>query len=230
MILPPFPVRSVLPSTINAAIAIIDHNSVEHHFSPKFYGEQRVISEYFGTTNSDVIEHWERTMGRFWIRSKCSHALWKLSYWLRNQIESRLPQSLFQPLVPYIGMNIRFSDNVQDFEKDFSRLANITRDFNTFMMKADEIRKETGITMIYLATACTAIIDALSNEEKNGYTFYFQTDAPRMYIMDNLWFRASRESSAASVATHVKVLRRADYLLGNVQSNVYRLALEANSA
>jgi hypothetical protein len=222
--------ENVLPATINAAVGIIDHDSVEHYFSPKFYGQQRIISEYFGTPNADVIEHWERAMGRFWIRSQCSHALWKPSHWLRHQIESRLPQSLFQPLVPYIGMHIRFSDNVQDFEKDFSRLANITRDFHNFMMKANEIRKDTGITTIYLATDYAAIIDALSHEENNGFKFYFQPDAPRTYTKDHLWFKASRDSSAASVATDVEVLRRADYLIGSFQSNVYRLAVELNTA
>jgi Alpha-(1,6)-fucosyltransferase N- and catalytic domains len=150
--------------------------------------------------------------------------------WLQNEIGSRLPKSLFQPPVKYIGIHLRFSDNVIDFEKDFSRLANITRDFNNFLSKANNIRKDTGISRIYLATDYAAIVDTLTKEEKDGFTFSFQPDAPRTNTKDHLWFNTSRKSSAAAIATDVEVLRRADYLIGSFHSNVYRLATELNTA
>ena len=45
-----------------------------------------------------------------------------------------------------------------------------------------------------------------------------------------MWFGKSKASSAAAIATDLEVLRKANYLIGSFQTNVYRLATELNMA
>ena len=48
-----------------------------------------------GTSHVDHMEYWERTMGRFWIRSQIAHYLWsRPSRGLSTVIKERLPNWL----------------------------------------------------------------------------------------------------------------------------------------
>jgi hypothetical protein len=127
-------------------------------------------------------------------------------------------------------MHIRFTDNIGSLWNDFGRNANVTRDLHHFMKIAQDIRNKTGISTIYLATDSSTILNAVQDSTYPGWSFVVQQNVIRSSETRWIWFRESRGSSAAAVATDIEVLRRADYLIGSYQSNVYRLVTELNSA
>ena len=232
---------SVVNATVMGAYGIINHKS-SPYFHTGYYGNQRVIENLNlqkKTQYVDTIEHWERAMGRFWIRAQMVHYLWKPSVGLQSEMQLRLPKDLLlgaagaaTTTTPYIGMHIRFTDNVANLWKDFGRNANETRSLSHIMEIAQEIRAETGISTIYLATDSIKTLQALQDSSYNnaGWSFVVQQNVPRSAGTEWTWFKQSRGSSAAAIATDVEVLRRADYLIGSFQSNVYRLVAELNTA
>jgi hypothetical protein len=184
--------------------------------------------------NIDVIEYWERSMGRYWIRAQMVHYLWRPAVGLKTEMEKRLPPPAFFEK-PYIGMHIRYSDNIGSFWRDFGRDATATRGLHHFMELAQEIRNETAIDTIYLATDSKMVLELLENTTryKSSWSFHIQQDVIRANADQEsqwLWFGRSRGASAAMIAADIEVLRRADYLVGSYQSNVYRLATELNTA
>ena len=162
------------------------------------------------------------------------HFLFKPSAQLQREIDARFPRQLLDGR-PYIGFHIRFSDNIRDFRRSFGRDAAVTRDFTRFMAHADYIRSQHAphIRAIFLATDNQ---DILAESEKPEYasqwTFVRQENVQRTAgdQLQFLWFAAGRSSAAPAIATDLEVLRRADFLVGSFQSNVYRLAAEANLA
>jgi hypothetical protein len=57
-----------------------------------------------------------------------------------------------------------------------------------------------------------------------------QANVERTTSIKFFWYGRGRSKAAAGVATDVEMLRRADFLVGSFQSNVYRLAAELNLA
>ena len=221
--------------TVVGSYGIINHD-FSRFFHSGYYGNKRIVDSLKagprgGWPTADSIEHWERAMGRFWIRAQMVHFMWKPSVGLQSEMDKRLPRAkLLDAQTPFIGMHIRFTDNVANLWKDFGRDANATRSLTHFMDIAQEIRTKTGISTIYLATDSIKTMQQLQDSKYPEWTFVVQDDVPRSSGTEWTWFRNSRASSAAAIATDIEVLRRADYLIGSFQSNVYRLAAELNTA
>ena len=77
------------------------------------------------TIMADVIPHWERKYGRYWIRSQMVHFLWtRQSQWLREEIDKRLSYPVDKP---FIGIHVRFTDNVPDLAQSFGRNATFSK-------------------------------------------------------------------------------------------------------
>jgi len=225
----------VVNASTPQALGIVNHAGSKYFHSGHF-GHDRVRDDVQFRTefvNSDHLLHWERTMGRFWLRAQMAHYLWKPSVGLASEMKLRLPNELMDnPDTKFIGMHVRYSDNVGSLYKDFGRDASKTRSVEHFMDMARAIRNETGISTIYLATDSTLFLDALhaSSHHEREWTFVIQPNVTRTASTAWLWFRHQRSISAAGIAADVEVLRRADYLIGSFQSNVFRLAAELNTA
>lgn len=217
--------------------------STSKYFQTKYYGPDRVAwapTSFVGrpTELADVLAHWERAHGRFWVRAQMAHYLWRPSGWLQYEIEQSAPPALVKQGTlpePFIGFHIRKTDNIADFRKGFSRNATVTRSFDRFMAFAQEIRSsfpDKRIETIYLATDNSAVIEESKRTkwQKLGWKFVFQTNVQRTTEQDRMWFREGRSTAAGAIGADLEVLRRADFLVGSFQSNVYRLAAELNSA
>lgn len=180
----------------------------------------------------DVIPHYERTMGRFWVRAQMAHYLWHPSDGLQSEIDKRLPADLISGETKFIGMHIRKTDNAGSLKADFGRDAEITRSLSRYIEFAEEIRTEyPEIDTIYLATDNSKIAREAKHITKEGrWKFVIQKDVKRAISTEWMWFKESRAFGASSIATDLEVLRRADFLIGSHQSNVYRLATELNTA
>jgi hypothetical protein len=218
--------------------------STSKYFQTKYYGPESVVwapQSFVGrpTELADVLAHWERAHGRFWVRAQMAHFMWRPSGWLQHEIEHSVPPALVKhagtPETPFIGFHIRKTDNIADFRKAFSRNATLTRSFDRFMAFAEEIRSsfpDKHIETIYLATDNSAVIEESKRTtwQQLGWKFVFQTNVQRTTAQDRMWFRDGRSTAAGAIGTDLEVLRRADFLVGSFQSNVYRLAAELNSA
>ena len=209
------------------------------YFDTYLYGPTRVLSgrkwPWGRYAFSDVIPHWERVMGRFWIRAQTAHFLWQPNDWLREQVELRLlqppPEGPHQHHQRYIGMHIRFTDNRQALAREFGRDATVTRNFRTFMDHAAQIRLQHNVSVIYLSTDNDQMIEQTKRRiYRKKWTFLIQDEVQRGTSKRHLWFEEGRNVAAVAIATDLEVLRRADFLIGSHQSNVYRLACQLNSA
>jgi hypothetical protein len=196
----------------------------------------------------DVIPHWERTYGRYWIRSQMSHYLWRPSKSLQDEIDQRLPILLQVPPQPFIGMHIRYTDNIPDFAKGFARNATYTRQLSRYFNIAEQIRIQSNFPShqhhhqqqqqqqhhqptIFIATDHANVIE-WATQLFQGWTVIGQADnnVQRSTSQQRVWFATGRSSAAGAIATDLEVLRRADYLIGSFQSNVFRLAAQLNTA
>jgi hypothetical protein len=221
---------------------ILPGRPTSKYYDTMFYGPLRIAwapNDLHGrpTQLVDVLSHWERAHGRFWVRAQIAHYLWHPTDWLQQEIRLRLPPELgpdHRP-EPFIGFHVRKTDNIADFRKDFGRNATETRSFDRFMGFAEYIRRlypEKKIQKIYLATDNSDVI-AESKRKKwqdAGWQFVFQQDVQRSTNEERMWFRGGRSTAAAAIGTDLETLRRADFLVGSFQSNVYRLAAELNTA
>jgi hypothetical protein len=200
---------------------------------------------------ADVIRpYWERTFGRFWVRAQMTHYLWKPNAMLQAQITARMPSELVShgknkvdSETIWIGFHIQYTDNIKDLHRHFSRDAAATRGFYRFMELLAEIicswhfstsHTDKGHSyIIYLATDNTKVVEESRQRKWKdlGWKFITQEQVQRSHSQgERLWFSDGRGSAVGAIATDIEVLRRADFLVGSFQSNVYRLAAELNTA
>jgi hypothetical protein len=177
----------------------------------------------------DSIPNWERAMGRFWIRAQLSHYLWKPSPWLSEQIQAQLPPTITGNR--YIAMHIRFTDNRHALAREFGRDAGITRSFANFMKHATALREQhPDVTTIYVSTDNDKMIDETRRRIYRKWIFVHQENVQRASSKRHLWFEGGRSEAAVGIATDLEIMKRADFLIGSHQSNVYRLACQLNTA
>jgi hypothetical protein len=222
---------------ITPSAGIIPQRPRSTYFDVMYYGSDRVVEapswpwKLPNTRNIDVIPDWERRFGRFWIRAQVAHYMWRPNPTFYEEIVARMPTTI-EPGTPFIGFHVRYTDNIKDLARDFARDATITRNFQRFMDIAEHVRKEVNPSLhtIYLATDNPDIIKHSTLQTQNNWTFVVQANVERTTSIKFFWYGRGRSKAAAGVATDVEMLRRADFLVGSFQSNVYRLAAELNLA
>lgn len=224
-------------SNLSSTKSILTRDSSKY-FHAQYYGpKQRVRLRSEGWFKSggqryhiDHIEHWEREMGKYWLRAQAAHYLWKPSEGLRLQMEQRLPK------IPdkYIGMHVRFSDNVPTMRNHFARDPAALQTVESFMKIARQVQKDSGISTVYLATDSAAVMHLFQDSISSGsnWTFLMQENVDRVSEGNTswMWFKEGRSAAAPAIATDLEVLRRADVLIGSFSSNVYRVATQLNTA
>jgi hypothetical protein len=220
-------------------VGIIEEKEKSYLFDTRYYGPARIqrMDRFIHLDRvalADVMPHWERMYGRFWVRAQVSEYFWKhATDGLKHEIESRLPRSLLESREPYLAFHIRMTDNVWHLQNDFSRNATITRSFDRFMEIANIIRNNDrpDLRHIYVATDNDAAASRTIESDYPDWIFHIQEDVKRSDADSHfMWFRDHRAGTAGAIGADVETLRRADYLVGSFQSNVYRLAAELNSA
>jgi len=208
-----------------------------YFFDTSHYGPKRRVKSVHAlqwensAPHVDIVLHWERTMGRFWVRAQTAHYLWRPSYGLQSEIDKRLPADLLNGNKKFIGMHIRKTDNTASLQEDFGRDAEITRSLRRYMGIAETIRGEDPeVDTIYLATDNDKVVQEAENMTVGDWKLVVQRDVQRANTSEWMWFKENRAFGAAAIAADIEVLRRADFLIGSHQSNVYRLATELNTA
>ena len=211
-------------------------SKISSWFDPVVYGPQPILNAPISfplkhsAIKMDVIPHWERAYGRFWIRAQMSHYLWKLSSSFRDTLQVDLLYNTFLKDRPYIGMHVRYTDNIPDFAKSFARNATETRKLENFMKIANAIRhKWPSLQTIYLATDHSKMV-SWAKEQYPSWTWICQPQVQRHTTQRRVWFTSGRATAGSGIATDLELLRRADILIGSFQSNVYRLAAQLNTA
>ena len=197
------------------------------------FGEKVVQAKELELT--DIIPYWEQLMGRFWIRAQMVHYLWRPSQGLQSEIDQRLPHDLLRSNEKFIAFHVRFSDNRQDLMKFWGRSAQQTRALERFMGIANQIREENpdlDLKTIYLATDSNEKVREARNRHSDSWNIVIQESVKRSRgkAHQYMWFKDQRGTSASAIATDVEVMRRADFLVGSYQSNVFRLSTELNLA
>ena len=209
-------------------------------FDVALHGPARVVNatEVNGGMHA-VVGSWERRLGKFWVRSQLAHYLWRLASPFAQALADvdviQAVRKLENSSQPYIGFHIRYTDNVASLWKDFGRNATVTRDFDRFMAHANSVRRQDRrLRHIFISTDSSEMIRAsqASQWAAQGWSFLVQQDVPRRTLDKSgmMWYRDLRSSEALHVAADIEGLRRADYLVGSFQSNVYRLATQLNAA
>jgi len=226
--------RHMLPEPMGAGILSTDTSI---YFDAKFYGPQRILDvdrfiHVEREKHIDVIPQWERMHGRYWIRAQISDYFWKYATdGLNEVVNSRLPRSLLDLNEPYIAFHIRMTDNVEHLADHFGRNATVTRSFGRFMEIADRIRRDHHtLRHIYVATDNDYAAAMTLKGDYPNWTFHIQDDVKRSDSASKfMWFQDHRAGSAGAIGADIETLRRADFLVGSFQSNVYRLAAELNT-
>jgi hypothetical protein len=182
----------------------------------------------------DVIPHWERAYGRYWVRSQMVHYMWCPSDGLQQEINRRIasvPSITDQQ--PYIGLHVRYTDNIPDFAKGFGRNATWTRQLERYLAVAERIRRDNHFRLkhIFIATDHAQIVE-WARVVFRGWTVSSQQDedVQRATTQQRVWFAQGRSKAAGGMAADLELLKRADFLIGSFQSNVFRLAAQLNTA
>mgnify|MGYP005858678439 CR=1 FL=1 len=238
---------------------ILEQKQTSSFFDITVYGPNKVIwspisfprkDDPKSNIRADIIPYWERAFGRFWVRAQMAHYLWKPNAMLQAEITARMPPELISrnknkmdSETIWIGFHIRYTDNIKDLHRHFSRDAAATRGFSRFMEFAEMIRSQHSSKskptekghryVIYLATDNTKVVDQSRQRKWKdlGWEFITQEQVQRSDSQgERLWFSDGRGSAAGAIAMDIEVLRQADFLVGSFQSNVYRLAAELNTA
>jgi hypothetical protein len=214
-------------------------------FDPMPYGPRQILPAPISfplkhsTMIMDVLPHWERRYGRYWVRSQMVHYLWRPSPFLQQEMEQR--RLALDHDVPYIGMHIRLTDNIPDFAKSFGRNATLTRRLERFMELAERIRQQEAhpkqqpeISTIYMATDHADVLSWARRDFAKNHRWTFvglpAAQVQRSTTQQRVWFSKGRSTAAGAMAADLDMLRKADYLIGSFQSNVFRLAAQLNTA
>jgi hypothetical protein len=70
----------------------------------------------------------------------------------------------------------------------------------------------------------------LHHPNSSQWTIVLQHGVVRSNAREFMWFRHARATGAGPMATDLELLRRAAFLIGSYQSNVFRLATALNEA
>lgn len=245
----------IIPPKLRVGSNETDENVSSLWFDPLFYSlAQRPVipapnSFPLSTRDSsshrrvvDVIPHWERAYGRYWIRSQIAHWLWKPNEAMQRAIDQRLNPTFSEILHEgrhFLGIHVRFTDNIPDLAKDFGRNATITRDLQAYWEHAQIFAEEHKLQSqaqpqlmdVFVATDHSEVVE-WTKRIFHGWRVWSQSSVQRSTTEERVWFAKGRSNpdAAAAMMSDLEILRRADYLVGSFQSNVFRLACQLNTA
>jgi hypothetical protein len=204
-------------------------------FHADYYGPRRQVMEMpawpfpRSTFLIDVVPTWERSMGRFWIRSQMVRYLWEK--WQRdNSSLYSLPSTGSSGTAsrPYVAFYwISCKKLRKNLATKFGRNASVTQDVARYMELANSIRERSGdssLNTIYFITDGDSGVAPPEAFEKMYPNWQFvQIFAADETFSTNL---GEEERTVASL----ELMQKADYLVGSFQSQMFRLGAELNAA
>lgn len=235
-------------SQTSAGYGIAEVASNSKYFSTKLYGSMKDVSlDMYAPAAAaaqpsagpaDVVAQWERLRGRFWVRGMLQSFLWRPTADVQARVNAHPAMDVLREIgdAPFIAFHIRLTDNDRDFLSGFGRNGSVTRSFERYMAFADAIRSRhsrRALHHIFVATdSVLAYYEAKQSRWRNaGWVVHANPSVPRATTAAKRnWFRSSRSRELENVMVDVEALRRASFLVGSFQSNIYRLGAELNTA
>ena len=137
----------------------------------------------------------------------------------------------------YIGFHIRLSDNEDNLMNAFGLSAVQAFQPQRYMRIARSIRaSDPACTVVFVTTDNAAVARRFASRdfarENEGWSFHVSHRGPKTNSSEWLWYKKDSRARHAGVpfAVDVEGLYRADYLVGSMSSNVFRLAVELHYA
>lgn len=199
-------------------------------FNVEFYGPELSVDMpqwpfSRATMLIDTLPVWERSKGRFWVRSQIVHYIWER--WQNNAVDSdpykriTIPEGNILPSIAfYWSSSKRLRKNLA---VKFGRNASVTQDFGRYMQVAETIREQyfPQVKTIYLITDCAEEIPIPQNLDRKwrGWDFVLPFADTEKIMGQEMKILAS-----------IEIMRQAHFLVGSFQSQVFRLASELNAA
>jgi hypothetical protein len=190
-------------------------------------------------TSSALTAEFLEAGGNFWVRSQAQLHLWRLTPERASALARNPVYDDFLRVQAaghkVIGLHMRLTANVGTIRRDFK--FNATRRFavTEFLAMARRIRaRHPSATALFVATDSLEAVEAVSSATAaDGWRLLMQQGAKveRASGHEWLWFKRPTAGTAVDgVVADLECLRRADFLVGSMISNVYRLAAELNFA
>jgi hypothetical protein len=169
--------------------------------------------------------------GPFWLRGQAQSFLWDLRPDIQRAIKQTLVAKQLVRAKKYVACHIRNSDNVKVIKRDFGIDAMKANSLSTCMAVARRIRdKDPELRTIFIATDNSEVIQDLPTDSPWKFIFQSGKHVTRTANIDSkfAWFRHKGGKSA--IITDIELMRKADYVVGSMISNVFRLVAELRDA
>lgn len=206
-------------------------------FHAKFYGQQLTVEmmewpypKHF--YQIDVILYYERLWGRFWVRAQMVHFLWEK--WHPSSSMPTTSPTAFPyygeqhgTAAPYIAFYWIASKRMRNnLKTKFGRDPSVTQSIEEYMRIANLIRKDhhkepTPLRTIYLITDGTNDVPIPDNVDSMWPDWQFI----RLFSPSDTDDNDEEKRMIASL----EVMRRATFLVGSFQSQMFRLGAELNT-
>ena len=177
--------------------------------------------------------------GNFWLRARVQRYLWQPNRprkaALNRNAVIRDIEHLKSTGGAYIGLHIRLTDNVDTIRRDFMFEPKRMFALDNFLKIARQIRSvHSNVSTLFVATDSRDVEEEVTRRAPaEGWRLIIQphSQAQRVTGHEWLWFKKPNAGQAVDgVIADVEFLRRADFLVGSMISNVFRLAAELNYA
>jgi len=179
--------------------------------------------------------------GNFATRACAQWHLWRPSSSLKKSLHA---SGLLKALEleqkehrKYIGFHIRLSDNEDNLMNNFGLSAVQAVQPHRYMRIARRIRaSDPACSVVFVTTDNAALARRFASREfareNEGWSFHVSHRGPKTNSSEWLWYKKDSRARHAGVAFAVDLegLYRADYLVGSMTSNVFRLAVELHYA
>ena len=196
-------------------------------FHAQYYGPDLVVEMPLwpyprSTYLIDIVPQWERSRGRFWVRSQMAHYLWEQWHATLPTTTARTSDPVSPASSrPYLAIYWISSKQMRkNLAAKYGRNATVTQTMYRYMKIANVIRKEhePSLKTIYLITDGTDDVPLPDNLEDKWPGWHFIRP-----------FSLTANDEKAMLAS-LECMRQATYLIGSFQSQMFRLAAELNAA
>jgi hypothetical protein len=224
---------SLLDSSVSFGILPKSHHETENPlFDINYYGPQPIVEMPLwpfarATMLIDILPSWERLKGRFWVRSQMVHYIWEQWHGGHGSLPSQKTSSR-KDKHPYIAFYWSSSKSLRkNLAVKFGRNASVTQDFGRYMEVAERIRDLylPSMNTIYLFTDGIDELPLPKELKSKWPSSSWEFVSPFLPTSsETTWDEEKR------ILAGLEMMRRADFLVGSFQSQLFRLACELNAA
>ncbi|CAB9513368.1 expressed unknown protein [Seminavis robusta] len=177
----------------------------------------------------DVVPTWERAFGRFWVRAQMAHYLWGKWHSANNKEEEASQKTTKPYIVLYWISSRKMRKNLAT---KYGRDASITQAFERCMeivvqnilLQPEQQPSKSSLDTIYIVT------DGVVQESSEGGAVLPPETLEQDYPEWKFVRRYPATNEDEKLLSDLELMRRADFLVGSFQSQMFRLATELNTA